>query len=195
LADVVGPPPAQQIVCQEYVRAVSEQTDRRQRREAELQALVPTGRWAPVVAALQALRGVQFPAAVTRSAELGDLTRFTNPQHLMSYLGLTPREHSRGERRRQGALTKTGNAHARRVLVAGAWASRSPAQVSRPLPRRLEPVPKAIPAISGKAQVRLGQRYRRLVARGTHVNPVVGALARAMAALVWALAREVAVAH
>jgi transposase len=125
LADVVCPTPAQQIVFQEYVRAVSEQTARLQRLEAELQALVPTWRWAPVVEAIQALRGVQFTAAVTLIAELGDLTRFTNPKHLMSYLGLTPSEHSSGERRRQGAITKTGNAHARRVLVEGICTKRS----------------------------------------------------------------------
>jgi transposase len=128
-------------------------------------------------------------------AEWGDLTRFTNPQHLMSYLGLTPREHSSGERRRQGAITQTGNAHARRVLVEGAWASRYPAKVSRPLQLRFETVPKAIQDLSWKAQVRLCQRYRRLVARGKQVNQVVVALAREMAAFVWAIAREVAVAH
>jgi transposase len=194
LADVVCPPPAQQIVFQEYVRAVSEQTARLQRLEAELQALVPTWRWAPVVEALQALRGVQFTAAVTLMAELGDLTRFTNPKHLMSYLGLTPSEHSSGERRRQGAITQTGNAHARRVLVEGAWAYRYPAKVSRHLQLRFETVPKAIQDISWKAQVRLCKRYRRLVARGKPVNQVVVAIAREMAAFVWAIAREVAVA-
>ena len=116
------PTPAQPIVFQEDVRAVSAQTERLQRLEAELQPLVQTWGWAPVVEAIQALRGVQFTAAVTQMAELGDLTRFANPKHLMSYLGLTPSEHSSGERRPQGAITKTGNSHARRVLVEGAWA-------------------------------------------------------------------------
>jgi transposase len=157
--------------------------------------LVQSGRWAPVVAAIQALRGVQFIAAVTLSAELGDLTRFANPRQLMSYLGLIPSEHTSGERRRQGVITKTGNAHARRVLVEEAWASRDPAQVSRHLQLRLEKVPKPIQEISWKAQVRLCKRYRQLIARGKQVNPVVVALARAMAAFVWAIAREVTVAH
>jgi transposase len=195
LADVVCPTPAQQIVFQEYVRAVSEQTERLQRLEVELQTLVQTWRWAPVVEAIQALRGVQFTAAVTLIAELGDLTRFANPKHLMSYLGLTPSEHSSGERRRQGAITKTGNSHARRVLVEGAWAYRYPAKVSRHLQLRLEKVPKAIQDISWKAQVRLCKRYRRLLARGKNANQVVVAIAREMAAFVWAIAREVALAH
>jgi transposase len=195
LANVVCPTPAQQIVFQEYVRAVSEQTERLQRLETELQPLVQTWRWAPVVEAIQALRGVQFLAAVTLIAELGDLTRFETPRQLMSYLGLVPSEHSSGERRRQGSITKTGNSHARRVLVEGAWAYRYPAKVSRHLQLRLEKVPKAIQDISWKAQVRLCKRYRRLVARGKQVNQVIVAIAREMAAFVWAIAREVKVAH
>lgn len=193
LASVVCPTPAQQIVFQEYVRAVSEQTERLQRLEAELQALIQTWRWAPVVEAIQALRGIQFIAAVTLVAELGDLNRFATPRQLMSYLGLIPSEHTSGERRRQGGITKTGNSHARRVLVEGAWAYRYPAKVSRHLQLRLESVPKAIQEISWKAQVRLCKRYRRLVARGKHVNQVVVAIAREMAAFVWAIAQEVAI--
>ena len=195
LAEVVCPTPAQQIVFQEYVRAVSEQTERLQRLEAELATLVPSWRWYPVVEAIQALRGVQFTAAVTLIAELGDLSRFDSPRQLMSYLGLTPSEHSSGERRRQGAITKTGNAHARRVLVEGAWAYRYPAKVSRHLQLRLEKVPTGIQDISWKAQVRLCKRYRRLIARGKNANQVVVAIAREMAACVWAIAREVEVAH
>jgi transposase len=138
---------------------------------------------------------VQFIAAVTLSAALGDLTRFENPRQLMSSLGLVPSEHSSGERRRQGSITKTGNSPARRVLVEGAWASRYPATVSRHLPLRLEKGPQAIQDISWKAQVRLCQRYRRLMARGKNANQGVGAIAREMAAFVWAIAREIAVAH
>jgi transposase len=195
LAKVVCPTPAQQIVFQEYVRAVSEHTERLQRLEAELQTQVKTWRWMPVVEAIQALRGVQLSAAVTLMAELGDLTRFANPRQLMSYLGLTPSEHTTGEHRRPGAITKTGNSHARRALIEGAWAYRYPAKVSRHLQLRLEKVPKVIQDISGKAQVRLCKRYRRLRARGKNANQVVVALARAMAAFVGAIAREVEVAH
>ena len=195
LAKVVCPTPAQQIVFQEYVRAVSEHTERLPRLEAELQTQVQTWRWAPVVEAIQALRGVQVTAAVTLIAELGDLTRFENPKQLLSYLGLIPSEHTTGERRRQGSITKTGNSHARRALIEGAWAYRYPAKVSRHLQLRLEKVPKVIQDISWKAQGRLCKRYRRLVARGKQVNQVVVAIAREMAAFVWAIAREVKVTH
>lgn len=194
VAKVVCPTPAQPIGCQQYVRAVSEQTQRLQRLEADLPPLVQPWPWAPVVAALPALGGVQLIAAVRLIAELGDLTRFATPRQLMSYLGRVPSEPSSGERRRQGSSTKTGNAHARRVLVEGAGASRYPATVSRPLQLRLEHVPKASQDLSWQAQGRLCNRYRRLVARGQNVNQVVVASARAMAAFVWALAREVALA-
>ena len=164
-----------------------------QRWAADLQPLLQPWRGAPVVAALQARRGVQFLAALTLSAELGELTRFANPRQLMSSLGLVPSAHARGERRRQGAMTKTGNSPARRALVAGAGAYRSPAKVSRHLPLRWEKGPKVIQDLSWQAQVRLCKRSRRLVARGKQVNQVVVAIAREMAAFVWAIAREVKV--
>ncbi len=195
LAAVVCPTPAQQSVFQDYVRAVAEHTERLQRLEAALPTLVQSWRWAPVVEAIQALRGVHFSAAVTLIAALGDRTRFETPRQLLSYLGLIPSEDTTGEHRRQGGSTKTGNAHARRALIAGAWAYRYPAQVSRHLQLRLEKVPTAIQAISWKAQVRLCKRYRRLLARGKQVNQVVVAIAREMAAFVWASAREVRGAH
>jgi len=149
---------APQRVFPEYVRAVSEQTDRLQRLAAALHSLVKPGRWVPVVAASQALRGVQFLAAVTLLAERGELTRFATPRPLMSYLGLVPSEHARGERRRQGSSPTTGNSQARRVLVAGAWAERSPAKVRRPLQLRWEKVPQAIPEMRWQAQVRRCKR-------------------------------------
>jgi transposase len=191
LSEVVCPTPAQQIVFQEYVRAVTEHTERLERLEQELKDQVQTWRLAPVVEALQALRGVQFTVAVTTVAELGDLTRFDNPRQLMHYLGLTPSEYSTGERRRQGGITKTGNTHARRALIEGAWAYRYPAKVSRHLQLRLETVPKPIQDISWKAQVRLCKRYRQLSARGKNPNQVVVAIARELSAFMWAIAQEV----
>ena len=144
-----------------------------------------------VVAALQALRGVPCTVAVTMVADIGDLTRFDTPRELMKFLGLTPSEYSSGERRQQGAMTKAGNTHARKALVEGAWAYRSPAKVSRHLQLRLEKQPKIIQDLSGKAQVRLCQRYRRLVARGKHATVVTVAIARALAGFMWAIAKEI----
>jgi len=182
-------------VVQEYVRAVSEHQERLPRLDAELQPQGQTWRWVPVVEAIPALRGVQFTVAVTLIAERGDLSRFENPRQLMSYLGLTPSEHTRGERRRPGALPQTGNSHARRALLAGAGAYRSPAKVSRHLQLRLEKLPQVSQDLSWKAQVRLCKRYRRLRARGKTAKQVVVAIARELAAFGWAIAREVAVAH
>jgi transposase len=158
LAEVVCPTPAQQIVFQEYVRAIHEHTERLQRLDQARHDQVTSWRLPPVVAALQALRGVQCIAAVLMVAESGDLTRFETPSELMKCLGLIPSESSTGERRRQGSMTQAGNTHARRALVEGAWAYRYPANVSRPLQRRRETHPKVIQDLSWKAQVRLCQR-------------------------------------
>jgi transposase len=109
----------------------------------------------------------------------------------MKFMGLIPSEYSSGEQRRQGSMTKAGNTHARRVLVEGAWAYRSPAKVSRPLQLRLEKQPKVIQDISWKAQVRLCQRDRRLVARGQHAHVVTVAMARERSGFMWAMAKAV----
>jgi transposase len=188
---VVCATPAQQIVFQEYVRAVNEPTERLQRLEHELQEQVHTWRLQPVVEALQAWRGGQFTVAVTIIAARGELTRFDNPRQRMRSLGLTPSEYSSGERRRQGSITKTGNSHARHALVEGAWAYRYPAKVSRPLQLRLEKRPKAGHEISWKAQVRRCTRDRKLSARGKPANQVVVAIARELLAFMWAISREV----
>jgi len=194
LSEVVCPTPAQQIAFQEYVRGVTEQHERVQRLESALHDAVTRWRLYPVVQAIQALRGVELTGAIILIAELGDLTRFDTPRKLMSYLGLTPSEYSSGERRRQGGITKAGNTHARRALVEGAWAYRDPAKVSRHLQLRLEKLPAEVQAIGWKAQVRLCKRYRQLIARGKHVNQVVVAIAREMAAFAWAIARIVPLA-
>ncbi len=102
LAEVVCPTPAQQIVFQEYVRAVNEPHERVERIETELQEKAKGWRFYPVVEALQALRGIQFTVALSTVAELGDLSRFDSPRQLMSYLGLTPSEYSTGNTRRLG---------------------------------------------------------------------------------------------
>jgi transposase len=193
LSAVVCPTPAQQIVFQAYVQTVTAQSDRLGRLELALHEQVKTWRFAPVVEALQALREVQCTVAVTTVAELGDLTRFEHPRQLMHYLGLTPSAYASGGRRQQGGMTKTGNTHARRALVEGAWAYRYPAKVSRHLQLRLEKLPTVIQAISWQAQVRLCKRYRQLIAKGKHATQVVVAIARALSAFMWAIAKQVPV--
>ena len=193
LSEVVWATPAQQIVFQADVRAVTDHTARRQRLEPALQEQGTAWRLCPVVAAVQALRGGPFTGAVTPVAELGDLPRVENPRHLLTDLDLTPAEYSRGERRRQGGSTQTGKTQARRAVVAGAWASRDPAQGSRHLPPRLAKLPKPIQDVSWKAQVRLCKRYRQLNARGKNPNQVVVAIARELSACMWAIAKQVPV--
>ena len=187
---VVCPTPAQQSVFQADLRAVPDHTDRLARLAHERTDQGPPWRLAPVGDALQALRGGQGPVAGTPVAARGDRTRFEPPRPLMHSLGVTPSASSTGERRRQGGITKTGKTHARRACSEGAWASRSPAQVSRHLPRRLEPVSKPIPESRGTAPVRLGTRARPRRARGTKAPPVVVAIAREVRACMWAIAQE-----
>jgi len=189
LARLVLPMPAQQIVFQEYVRTVNERTELLRRLEGELLEQAKTWRFSRVVDALQALRGVQFTVAITTVAELGDLTRFDTPRQLMSYLGLTPSESSSGERRRLGGITKAGNGHARRVLVEAAKAYRHRAKVSEAIQARQQDLPTAVRDIAWRAQVRLCGRYRRLLARGKHPNTVTAAIARELAAFMWAIAK------
>jgi transposase len=189
LARLVLPLPAQQIVFQEYVRTVTERTELLGRLEAQLREHIAGWRFAPLVRALQALRGVQFTVAAITVAELGDLTRFENPRQRMSYLGLTPSEYSSGDRRRQGGITKAGNGHARRALVEAAKAYRHRAKLSEAMPARQENLPRLVCDIAGKAQVRLCGRYRKLQARGKHPNTIAAATARELAGVMWAIAR------
>ena len=193
LAEVVCPTPAQPLVFQDYVRAVTEHTARLQRLEQALHEPVNTWRVQPVVEALHAVRGVQFPVAVTRVAALGDLPRFENPRPLMQGLGLMPSASSTGERRRQGAITTAGHSQARRVLVEGAWASRYPATVSRHVPLRRAQPPNASQDLRWKAHVRRCKRSRRVIARGKHAHQVVVAIARELVGCLWAMAQQVPV--
>jgi transposase len=193
LSAVVCPTPAQHIVFQDYVRAVTEHTARLPRLEQARQEHVHAWRLHPVGEALQALRGVPCTVAVTMVAAIGDLTRVDTPRELMKFLGLIPSAYASGERRPQGSITTAGNTHARRALVEGAWASRSPAKGSRHLQRRLEQPPKRIQDISWKAQVKRCTRDRHLVARGQQVNVVTVAMARERVGFLWAIAQQLPV--
>ncbi len=191
LSEIKLPSAAQQIAFQEYVDAIDEAAKRGERLIEQIRALVPEWSMAPVVEALQAMRGVSLITAVMMVAEIGDLTRFENPRQLMAYLGLVPSEHSSGPNKRQGAITKAGNSHVRRVLVESAWAYRLPARVTRISQLRQANLSKPVRAIAWKAQLRLCARYRRLSSRGKTKQQIVTAIARELAAFMWAIAREV----
>jgi hypothetical protein len=130
-----------------------------------------------MVQALQALRGVGLVAAATLVAELGDITRFTNPRQLMAYLGLVPSEHSSGRTRRQGGITKAGNGTARRMLIEAAWSYRFPARISREQLLRQEQLSRPIRDIAWKAQERLCRRYRTLARTAKLPTVITAAIA------------------
>ena len=162
--------------------------------EAHIEAALPDWSLAPVVRALQALRGMALVAAATLVAELGDITRFDNPRQLMAYLGLVPSEHSSGATRRQGGITKAGNGAARRMLIEAAWSYRFPARISREQLLRQEGLAKPIRDTAWKAQERLCRRYRKLARAGKPPTVVTTAIARELSGFVWAIAKHVQVA-
>src|SRR6516165_8132984 len=182
---------AHHIVLEDYIVAVEAAETRRDRLTAQIEAMLPDWTLAPVVAALQTMRGMALVNAATLIAELGDLSRFANPRQLMAYLGLVPSEHSRGASVRRGGITKAGNNAARRLLIEASWTYRFPARVSRDLLLRQESQPKLIREIAWKAQLRLCARYRKLARSGKPANVVTAAIARELAGFIWAIARLV----
>lgn len=183
--------PAQQIVMQDYIHAIEDAERRVIRLVEQIEMLLEHWSMAPVVKAIQAMRGVAFVNAVTIVAEIGDFARFDNPRQLMAYVGLVPSEHSTGDNVRRGGITKAGNSQARRALIEGAWTYRMQARVSRKLHDRLDDLPQGIRDTAWKAQVRLCARYRRLIARGKTKVIVTTAIAREMIGFIWAIAHQV----
>ena len=183
--------PVQQIVFQEYVDAVKQAEARVAGLVKEMEKALKNWALAPVVEALMALRGIKLIAAMTVMAELGDITRFDSPRQLMSFLGLVPSEYSSGQSRRQGGITKTGNGHARRVLVEAGWCYRFPARKTAHLQRHAEKCSDEVQAIAWKAQKRLCGRYAHLLGRGKLKVQVCTAVARELIGFIWAIACEV----
>ncbi len=143
-----------------------------------------------VIEALQALRGVAQTTAATIVSELGSLSRFQSPRQLMGYSGLVAREHSSGNRVQRGSITKTGNAHLRRVLVEAAWAYQHRPNVTGFLLRRQKSLSLSdeVKQIAWKAQYRLHKRYKTFAARGKNKNQIVTALGRELLGFIWAIA-------
>ena len=182
--------PVQQIVFQEYVDAVRQSEARVAGLVKQMQSALADWQFAPVVNALMALRGVKLITAMTLMAELGDITRFDSPRQLMKFLGLVPSEYSSGDSRRQGGITKTGNGHARRVLVESAWCYRFPARKTAHLQRCAEQCSTEVQSIAWKAQKRLCGRYTHLLSRGKLKVQVCTAVARELVGFIWAIACE-----
>jgi transposase len=175
----------QQVVLQEYIDAVRAGSQRVADITAQMERVLPQWSLAPVVDSLMALRGIDKLAAMVLLAELGDVSRFDSPRQLMAFLGLVPSEHSSGGRRRQGAITKTGNSHARRMLVESAWSYRFPARQTMHLKRKAINATPEAKAIAWKAQKRLCGRYRTLLQAGKNSKQTTVAIARELAGFIW----------
>lgn len=182
--------PAHQITLQEMVEAVRLSKERVQLLEKVIEEFLPTWSLAPVVRALQTLRGVDLIVAVTFATEVGDVTRFESPRQLMGYLGLVPGERSTDETVRRGALTKAGNGRVRHMLVESAWTYRHPPKVGARKLYRMEQAPPKVREIASKAQSRLTARYRKLTGRGKRTTVICSAIARELSGFMWAVARE-----
>jgi transposase len=182
--------PADQIVLQEYVEAVRLAEERLDRIEHAIEEFLPSWALAPVVNALQALRGIDLVVAVTFAVEIGDIRRFTSPRQLMAYLGLVPEERSTGETVRRGSITKMGNARVRQLLVESAWTYRHPPRIGAKKLAQLQLVSPKVREIAWKAQSRLTARFRAFAARGKKLTVTCTAIARELAGFMWAVARE-----
>ena len=188
LADQSFAQPAQQIVLEESIEAVRLGEQRRDRVEGHLRAQIPSWSLFPLVRNLGALRGLDIIASAGLAAAIGDPARFASASDFMAYLGLVPSEHSSGSKRRLGAITKTGDTNARTLLIEAAHSYRFPPRIARPKLTAVDAVPETVRAIAWKAQTRLCQRYRRMIATGKLKQIVVTAIARELAGFVWSIA-------
>jgi transposase len=182
--------PLTDAVLGEYLGHHETLLARRDRLERLIAEQAILGSWAPTVARLRCLRGIDTLTAVGLVAEIGEIHAFTHPRHLASYLGLVPSEQSSGTRRRQGSITKAGSSHARRLLVEAAWHYRRPPRVSLTLKRRQAGQSPAAIDAAWRAQQRLYHRWTHLdQARAKKRTTVAVAVARELACFVWEIAR------
>jgi transposase len=205
LADQSFAQPAQQIVLEESIEAVRLGEQRRDRIDGYLRVQIPTWSLFPLVQNLGALRGLDTIASAGLTATIGDPSRFASAPDFMAYLGLVPSEHSSGPKRRIGAITKAGDIHpssgysngfaagtlaslARTLLIEAAHSYRFPARVARHKLVAVDAAPEAVREITWKAQTRLCQRYRYMMAKGKLRQVVVTAIARELAGFVWSIA-------
>jgi transposase len=191
LAGVELPFPAAQATLLDARGAIDQIVHRRDALEREILAMLPTCPWAVQVGRLRCLRGIDTLSAVGLCAEIGDFERFAKPERMMSYVGLVPCESSTGQQRRLGSITKTGSAHARRLLVEAAWHYRPAPRVGRALSDRQEGQPPAAVAISWSAQRRLHRTWQRLEKRAKRRTLIAVAAARELAGFAWAITTQI----
>lgn len=183
--------PQQQFAFEELKRNVRHLDEKVATFDAVIEDSIKHWSLGPVVDALRALRGINTTIAATLVAEIGDMTRFSNPRQLMAWLGLVPSEHSSGNTVRRGRLTRTGNALARTMLVEASWSYRHPAREQHKYLNRSAHLPQHIRDIGWKAQVRLTKRYRDLSRTGKPQQKVLASIARELSGFIWDIARNV----
>lgn len=179
------------VVFQEYYQQLLEIEQRIQRFEKEIEKQAEDSYHAPMIQALQVLRGVAVITATSLVAEIGSFQRFKTAKNFMSYIGLVPGESSSGEVRRQGKITRTGNRHVRRLLIESAWSYRYKPAVKGKLKKRQEGHPASLTSLSWSAQKRLHAKYYRLISKGKSSPKAVTAVARELAGFIWAIAQEI----
>lgn len=191
LAELSFEDPLHRAVFTEYRLAVQSADERIARLDTLIRQAYERWRWRPAVQALMSLRGIDLLSAMTIMGEVGDLRRFDHPRQLMSYLGLVPSEFSSGPHQHRGALTRTGNARVRRLLVEAAWNYRHHAKISREMETRQHGLPASVVEIAWKAQLRLCHRYRKLRYRGLHANKTCAAVARELVGFIWDIGQRI----
>jgi len=154
--------------------------------DRQLDEIARSAPWCDPVRWLCCFRGIATLTALGLLAEIGDFRRFGSPRELMSFLGLTASEYSSGERRQRGSTTKTGNRHARRLLVEAAWHYQHPPRLSARIRAHDGLVPAEALARAWQAQIRLHQRHRHLTGSGKLPNVATVAVARELCGFLWA---------
>jgi transposase len=180
----------EQLTFDAYLHAVDLVDARIGTLEQAIRETAQQGPWCEIVARLRCLRGIDTLSALGLVAEIGDFGRFRSAEELMAFVGLVPSERSSGEKRRQGSITKVGNAHVRRLLVEAAWHARQQPKVGYQLARRQRGQDAAVIERAWRCQQRLHARWRRMAARGKPQQKIVVACARELAGFVWAIATE-----
>jgi transposase len=185
--------PAQQATLSDYLHEVEHMASRIEQLEQSIDSAIAAApaKMRAVVDALQALRGIARISAVSVVAELGEISRFAHPRQLMGYSGAVPREHSSGTRVQRGSISKTGNAHLRRIVIEAAWAYRHRPGLGAALAARQRLTNEAVKEIAWKAQHRLHQRYRRLMGKGKPKQKVITAVGRELLGFIWAIGVQV----
>jgi transposase len=181
---------AEKTTFDHYLAVVDYQEASQIHLEKEIAAIASQPEYAETVAKLSSLRGIAVLSAMVLITEIQDFRRFTRPRELMAYLGLVPSEHSSGATERRGGITKTGNSHARRILVEAAWHYRHPPVARNRVHHAMKGESPARIAFARKAQARLHGRYVRLLGRGKSRQAAAVAVARELCGFVWAAALQ-----